>query len=162
MVIFVIISAASSNKLYKQPSKLSTLMEQKIVARIIVEVMGSPKDYVEETLKAVIAKLKEEKGIRLHNSKTYETEQLENKFWSTFAEIELDTVNLKRFIGLCIDYLPSSVEILEPAGMDIDLSEISNITNDMLAKLHEYSKIVKNLQAEILYMRQEKGVELSD
>ena len=132
-------------------------MKQKIVARIIVEVIGSPKDFVEETLKEVIGRLKDEKGIQLHNSKIYETEQLENRFWSTFAEIEFEAEDLKRLVGLCMDFLPSSVEILEPAGMDVDLSEIAYTINDILGKLHEYSKIIKNLQSQILLMQEEKG-----
>ncbi len=130
-------------------------MQQKVTARIIVEVIGSPKDFVEETLRNVLEKLKQEKGIQLHNSKTYVTEQLENKFWSTFAEIELEAETLRRLVGLCLDYLPASVEILEPAGMDLDLSEVAYITNDMLGKMHEYSKIIKNLQAEIILMRKQ-------
>lgn len=131
-------------------------MHTKVTARIIVEVIGSPKEFVEETLKSVMDKLKEEKGIQLLKSKTYESEQLENKFWSTFAEIELEAESLRRLIGLCLDYLPASVEILEPAGMDLDLSEIAYITNDMLGKMHEFSRIIKNLQAEIILTKQGK------
>lgn|SRR3989338_9422043 len=129
-------------------------MKQKVAARLIIEVIGSPQAFVEETLKDVVVKLKEEKGVQLIKTDTYETEQLENKFWSTFAEVELEAEDLRRLMGLCLDYLPSSVEILEPAGMDLDLSEVAHLVNDMLGRLHEYTLRIKNLQAEILYMQQ--------
>lgn len=136
-------------------------MEQKITARIIVEVIGSPKEFVEETLGEIKEKLKGEKGIQLNKVDTYQTEQLENKMWSTFAEVEFEAETLKRLVGLCIDYLPASVEILEPAGMDVDLSKIAETLNDMLGRLHEYTMKIKNLQAEILYLNQEREKLLS-
>ena len=134
-------------------------MKQKIVARLLVEVIGSPKPFIEETLKEVVTKLKVEPGIQLRKVDTYETEQMENKLWSTFADVELEAEDLKRLIGLCIDYMPSNIEILEPAGMDVDLSEIAHTMNDMLGKLHEFTNRIKKLQAELLWMQQNQSKE---
>jgi len=130
-------------------------MEQKsIIARIIVEILGSPKEHVEETMNQVIEKLKTEKDIRLINRKTYKTEQQEQtKLWSTFSEVELQSSSLKRLMDICFDYMPSSLEIIEPAGMEIDLSDISAFLNDLLARVHKYDMVLKNLHAQNLTMQ---------
>lgn len=127
---------------------------KKIIARIILEVLGSPKEHVEETIKAVIKKLETEKRIKLIRQKTYETVQQENqKLWSTFADVELQTDDIKNLMNLCFDYMPSSVEILEPAGMEMDSDDIMGMLNELLARLHKYDMVLKNLHAQNLVMK---------
>ncbi|MFH0752375.1 MAG: hypothetical protein V1914_02130 [archaeon] len=130
------------------------MTEKKIIARMILEVLGSPKEHVEETIKQVIKKLEEEKNIKLISQKTYETEQQEDsKLWSTFSEIEFQSENIKKLMDLCFDYMPSSVEIIEPAGMELDSSDVAELLNDLLAKLHRYDMVLKNLHAQNLVMK---------
>ena len=127
---------------------------QKVIARIIIEVLGSPKEHVESTLKQVIDKLKEEPNIRLIRQTTYEAEQQDKtKLWSAFSEIELQADNVKKLMELCFDYMPSTIEIIEPAGMEIDTSEIADLLNDLMARLHRYDMVLKNIHAENLTMK---------
>ena len=130
------------------------MKEHKIIARMIVEVLGSPKEHVDTTIKEVIAKLETEKDIRMITQKTYESEEQKGtKLWSTFSEVEFQVEGLKSLTEICFNYMPSSVEIIDPAGMDIDLSVVSDFLNDLLARLHRYDMVLKNLHAENMVMK---------
>jgi hypothetical protein len=48
--------------------------------------------------------------------------------------------------------MPSTIEILEPAGMDIDCRDLADFMNDYLTKLHKYSMVLKKMQTENIYM----------
>ncbi|MEK6816898.1 MAG: hypothetical protein AABY09_04750 [Nanoarchaeota archaeon] len=125
---------------------------QKIIARVILEVMGMPKEHVEQALKDTISKLKDDGRVRLLNSKTYETEQIE-EFWSTFAEVEFEADEMKNVLDVCFDYQPSTLEIMEPAGIEMDTAYLASLFNDLLAKLHQYNAVVKNMEAEKMLLQ---------
>ena len=124
------------------------------IARIIVEVLGAPKEHVEETLHDVVEKLKQEDGIKVTKDMSYEAEQQQNGLWSAFAEIEYEASTLKRMLEICFDYMPSTFEVLEPAGLEIDTNVIADLFNDLLAKLHRYAMAIKNLQAENILLKE--------
>ena len=129
---------------------------KKIISRITVEVLGSPKDHVEKALQQVIKKLREdEKGIKVLKVEEFECKQMDNKLWNTFADIEFETLELKRVLDVCYDYMPSTIEILEPAGLEIDTNDIADVFNDFLTHLHKYSMVLKKLQTENIYMMKE-------
>ena len=123
-------------------------MKDKIVTRIIVEIMGAPKNHVEDTMKMVVEKFKAEQGLRVIKEKTAECKETENKLWAAFSEIEFETGHIQKIAGICFDYMPSSVEILEPAGLDMDMTALADMFNEMLAKLHGYAMHAKKLEAE--------------
>ena len=126
-----------------------------IVTRITVEVLGSPKDHVEKALQQVIVKLKEDQKIKVTKVEAFESKEMDNKLWSTFADIEFETKEFQKVLDICFDFMPSTVEILEPAGLEIDTNDIANLLNDMLTKLHKYSMVLTKLQGENIYMMKE-------
>jgi len=133
-------------------------MAKKIISRIILEVLGAPKSHVEKTMELVVDKLKSEQNIQVLKKTTYEVEEQDNGLWSTFSEIEFETEDIQKVLDVCFDYMPSSVEILEPAGLDMDCAGLADMFNDLLAKLHRYDMLVKNFNAEnqILKQKMEK------
>ena len=124
----------------------------KIKVKIVIEILGSPKEHVEKTMKGVIEKLKNEKEIKMLRETTYEAEQLESEqlknMWSTFSDIEIEIENISELMGLCFDYMPSSIDILEPHKMDLETTKIAEFMNDLLAKLHKLDMMLKNAIAE--------------
>jgi len=124
------------------------MKEQEITARIILEVVGAPKEHVEESLNGAIKKLEKEDKIKLLTAKTFESEELENKFWSTFAEVEFKAPTMQEVLDVCFDYTPSTLEILEPAGIDMDTADLASLFNDLLAKTHQFIAVIKNYEAE--------------
>ncbi len=123
-------------------------MKNNIVARIVVEIIGAPKNHVEDIMKMVVEKFKAEQGLKVVKEKTADCRETENKLWATFSEIEFETEHIRKISDICFDYMPSSVEILEPAGLDMDTSALADMFNEMLAKLHGYAMHAKKLEAE--------------
>jgi len=132
----------------------------KIVTRFTFEVLGGPKDHVEATLQKVLDKLEEDKKLKISDKKVFDCEEQDNKLWSTFAEVVLEFEKVGTLLDVCFDYMPSSVEILEPAGMELDLGEFGESMNDMLASLHKYTMGIKQLQAQNLYLRKQLSGEI--
>ncbi len=110
------------------------IAEGYIQLRIIIEVIGKPKDFVEQSLKSHLDKIKSDKTYLIVKETVEPAEKQEN-FFSTFAEIELLVKKSADIISLCFDYMPSSVEILAPEKIIIKNSEFAGFLNDLQARL---------------------------
>jgi len=129
-------------------------MENEILTvKAIIEILGYPKEHVQETMNRVVEIVK--KDYKLEDSKIHEPKELD-KFWSTFVELELKIKKIDDLIGFCFDFMPSSIEIVEPSRLNVKTSEIANLFNDLLARLHQYDMIVKNLSAQNKLLQEEK------
>ncbi len=119
-----------------------------------MEILGSPKDHVENTAKILLDKVKERKEIELLKSFISDTKQVK-QFWSCFVEIEIRLENLDKLIGFCFDFMPSSIDILEPSSLEINAREINGFVNDLMARLHRYDMFLKNLRAHAIMLQEE-------
>ncbi|MAG20032.1 hypothetical protein CL618_01200 [archaeon] len=129
-----------------------------MIIRAVIEIVGSPKEHVEKILGLVIEKIKKEelKVLRVDAFDAKEVKEL----WSCFAEVEIEFETLERFMGFCFDYMPSSIEILEPEELKVESGSFGDIINDLLAKLHQYDMLIKGLKAEnIVLKREDKNLE---
>lgn len=131
---------------------------EKIKANMVVELVGSPKEHVEETMSHIIDKLKNEEGVKLIKETTYKAEQNENikPMWSTFSDVSVETKSMKKLMDLCFDYMPSSVEITSPEKLDMSCEECAYLFNELLAQLHHFSFAAKQLAAENVYLKEKK------
>lgn len=117
--------------------------------KAIIEIVGSPKEHVERVIKEIVERIKnEQKIIRFQ---IFEAQERDKLFFS-FTEIELDFENFEKLAGFCLDYFPSSIEILEEK-VDVKREELENTLNDLLAKLHQYDMVIKNMEAEIILLK---------
>jgi hypothetical protein len=127
-----------------------------IVCRVTLEVLGSPKEHVEEAMKNVLKKISEDNEIKIIDNKVFAPQLMENKkLWNTFSEVEFKVSTLKKVLQVCYDYMPSNIVILEPAGMDMDCDDIADVFNDFLAQLHKYSTVLQRLNSENIVMYKE-------
>lgn len=118
-----------------------------ILCRAIIEVLGKPKEHVEEVLRSHLNKIKETKGITVISENISEPEEV-GKLFSTFANIELWFKNVSGIIAFCFDYMPSSIEILEPEQLTYNSREFAGFLNDLQARLHSVDMTAKNLTIE--------------
>ena len=130
-------------------------MELKIKA--IIEILGKLKDHVEKTIANVVEELKKREGLTLINEKIAKTKKLET-FFSSYVEVELKLSTMDQLIDFCFDFLPSNIEIIEPEEMNLDSHLLAEYMNDLLAKLHQQSMIIRNMHAENLVMKQKLGL----
>jgi hypothetical protein len=127
---------------------------EKIWTRAVIEVAGFPKDHIEGVMKKVVEKLKE--NFEVIKSEIFESVELKDKltgFWSVFSEIEIKFEDINRLTLFCFEFMPSSIEILEPEQLNFKSMDFAGFINDLLARLHEYDMVVKNLQAENMTMK---------
>jgi len=108
-----------------------------ILVRVTFEIVGSPKEHVEKTLKSYLANIKKDSRIFFVKEEIGEPKKSKGNMWSTYAETELLVKDLETFTWLCMNFMPASIEILEPAELSFNNRNLQNWLNDLISKLHE-------------------------
>ena len=147
--------AKTSGKKIKKPEKKEkrAIAEEidrdiwQIKAVAIIEILGAPEEHVKKTMDAYLGKLKNEKDLKTSIINISDAEQ-KDKLFSIYAEVELFAKKPSRIVDFCFDYMPSSIELLEPESIKFDSHSFSNFFNDLQARLHNMDMLVKNLTAE--------------
>ncbi|MEM2121779.1 MAG: hypothetical protein QXU20_03940 [Candidatus Woesearchaeota archaeon] len=121
--------------------------ENPIVARAIIELIGTPKKYLEETMHKIVESLELKKELSVLKKEFFEPTD-KGKFFSTFCELEISFKDLSALMNFCIDYMPASIEILEPPNLSSNAISLTNFFNDLLAKLHTLDMSFKELTAQ--------------
>ncbi len=114
--------------------------------RVAIEIMGAPQKHVEDTIKLVVKKLGEEKGVSTVSEQVHPAEA-NDKLFSSFAEVELLVMDFSTLTRLVFDYMPSSFEILKPESFRLPMLEVSNFVSDTLAALHHIDFKLKDVNA---------------
>jgi hypothetical protein len=135
------------------------MAEQKswLKVRMIIEIAGFPKEHIENTIILLGEKFAEGlKTVKVTKRLVREPQQIkDSKIWSGFIEFHCDVADLATLIGLIFDYLPSSVEIIEPETISSNILDLNGILNDLATKLHQYDSTVKTLKAKIKLIEKE-------
>jgi hypothetical protein len=124
-----------------------------IRCKVILEILGKPKEHVEETIKAYVDKIKSDSELIVLNADFSKADQKED-LWAIFAELEMVIKGIPKLIAFCFDYMPSSVEIIKPSELIMRKSTIEDFTNNLQSKLHNVDMIVKNLKNENYFLKQ--------
>jgi len=113
--------------------------------KAIIEMLGSPKEHLEKTLKGYIEKLKENKNTLVVSEEYAKPTEVQNLF-SMFVELELLVKDTSELMFFCYDYMPSSIEVIEPAQLTYKVANFNAFLNDIMAKLHGLDKLVKEMK----------------
>ena len=136
-----------------------TTIGGKILARAIIEVMGKPKEHVEKILGAVVQKAREYRDIEVKNVDKADAEQQKDaELWSAFAELEILVNGIPRLFGFCLDFMPSSIEILEPDSFSIQAKDFSDLTVDLLERLNNLTILSQKLRGESTFLKKNFGI----
>tara|TARA_Y100000310_G_C20403891_1_gene678718 strand:- start:167 stop:754 length:588 start_codon:yes stop_codon:yes gene_type:complete len=134
--------------------------EEKLIAeqthircKIIIEVLGKPKEHVEKTLRTYVDKIKDDSDLIILNSNFSEAIEKE-KLWATFVELDMIIKGIPKLIAFCFDYMPSSIEITKPDEFVMKKSTVENLINDLQARLHQVDMIVKQQKSENEFLKQ--------
>lgn len=120
---------------------------QNVTARIIIEMLGTPKAHVEKTLRDYVAALREDKNIVVLAEHMAEAEERERLF-SAFVELDLRFPGVDKLMDFCFESMPSSVEILEPTTLVFDSKPLTDLLNDLQTRLHQVDMAIKQLTAQ--------------
>jgi hypothetical protein len=123
---------------------------------MIIEVAGRPPEHLAEAIRAHIDKLNFIKGVSVLNSTFAEPRKLneEKDLYTTFSEVEIQTDSVQKLLDIVFEFMPSSIEILDPAEVNFSLQETTNILNDIASRLHKYDDVAKIARFQIQELTQ--------
>lgn len=114
---------------------------------ITFELVGKPREHIEQTMHSYIENIKNDDRIRAINEEFADAIELEDGLFSTFVEFEALVEDMETFTWICINFMPASIEILEPEVLTLSNRVMQEWFNDLLAKLHETSNILREERA---------------
>lgn len=119
---------------------------------IIIEILGKPASHLEEVMKAVVEKLRTEKDVEVLSSEiapaTNAEEEGAEEVFTIFAEIELLAKGMAKITDIVFDYMPASVEIVNPPAINFKLEDANTLLNDVASRLHQYDALSKQFKLE--------------
>ncbi|MCA9477559.1 MAG: hypothetical protein KC535_00235 [Nanoarchaeota archaeon] len=108
-----------------------------IIVRTIFEVIGRPKDHVEQTIKAYLENIKTDEEITVQQEEFEPAQEIEEGMFSAICEAELKVNDIEKLTWLCMNFSPASVEVISPPAFSMEDKDITHWLNDLLSKLHE-------------------------
>ena len=125
-----------------------------ILCRTIVEILGKPEEHVKETIREYVKRMKDNKNL-IVLKEDYSEPKPQDELFSTFVELELLIKGISEAVFFCFDYMPSSIEIIEPEELKYKNREFSGFLNDLQVRLHSYDMALKQYKARNLRLMQE-------
>lgn len=115
--------------------------------KIIIEVLGKPKEHVEKTIRNYVEKIKNDHDLVILKSE-FSDAQEKDSLWAIFVELDMVIKGIPKLIAFCFDYMPSSIQVIKPEEFTITNNLIEDFANDLQARLHTVDMLVKNLKNE--------------
>ncbi len=126
-----------------------------ITVRVVIEVLGKPKEHVEETLKGYIENIVKDERYTVTEKDIAEIKQQgEGALWMNFGELEFTTDKLEHVTSFCFDYMPSIIEIIKPTDISFNNFDLSHFLNDLQAHLHQVDMVAKELNLQNKQLQQ--------
>jgi len=121
-----------------------------IRAVMIIDVIGKPPKHLTETLENMIKAIDEEKGVSVQTKKLHEPTLLKDqkKFYTAYAEIEVEIDEIMVLTMLLFKYMPAHVEVISPELIALTNNGWNEILNELTRRLHGYDEIARVLHAE--------------
>ncbi len=124
--------------------------EKKIVAIMIVEIMGRPKEHIVEKLEEIINNINSEAGVSVIEKKIAEPREIEKQkdLFVTHAEIEVEVEDVLALPLLAFKYMPANITIVEPEYIKMPNHGLSEMLSEITRKMHQYDEIARVIQVE--------------
>jgi hypothetical protein len=109
------------------------------------EVMASQEEIASDSLKKHIEKLETDGRVKLYKKQFSDVKQVEKPLpnlktgFSYICEVEFVVKDLEDLIKLVVEYGPSSIEIVEPAEMKLNITQTQSILNFISAMMHRFA-----------------------
>jgi hypothetical protein len=122
-------------------------------AIMIVEMAGRPAEHLTEKLEEHVGILRKVDDIEVHSIKVSEPRVIgvskeknikeEEKMWTAFAECDFECQSFARLSETMFDFMPSSVEVVEPGKVELDMTEATDLLNNISGRMHRYDEVAK-------------------
>jgi len=77
-----------------------------------------------------------------------------SQLFSGFIEYEIEFQNIESIVGFCFDFMPSSIEVMEPLALSMSAAATGDLFNELLARLHQNDLFLRNMIAELKMLKQ--------
>ena len=139
--------------------------EVKVIAVMILDIIGRPPKHLVESLEKIIEEMGKEKGVTLKSKQIKEPTVMKDQkdFYTTFAEIEVEVDEILYLAILMFKYMPAHIEIIQPELIALSNNGFNDILNELARRLHGYDEIARIMQIEkqiLLKKIQELGGEI--
>lgn len=118
-----------------------------IHTRMMIEVLAIAKDTAESALRKHADGLDKEKRTLVIRKEFKDTRLVKNPHpnievgFSQIVEVELLTADFDSLVYIIMNYAPSSIEILAPAKISIDIGEAQGILTSIAALIHKFAAL---------------------
>lgn len=122
----------------------------KIIAMLILDIVGRPKEHLVETLEKIIGEMDKEKGVIIKSKEIKEPTLMKDQknFYTTFAEIEVEVEDVLYLAILMFKYMPAHIEIISPEIIALSNNGLNDIFNELVRRLHGYDEVARMMQME--------------
>jgi hypothetical protein len=116
-----------------------------IKAWAAIEVLAVTEEAAETSLRKHVEKMENEDNVMIYRRDFKNTEKTQNPFnkgqdaYSKVVELEFIARRFEHLAYLIMNYAPSSVEILEPGEIRIDMGEAQAVLNTIAELIHGFA-----------------------
>lgn len=120
---------------------------EKIYVRLVLEILGRPKEEVLKALSALVTRLGTEQGVSIKQQTLHEAVPVKDSkdLFTTFAEVELELDTISHFFMVVFGYMPAHIEIISPQNLEVANTAFTESANRIVHKLHDYDAIAKKM-----------------
>lgn len=122
-------------------------MTNDIRVNFILEIIGNPKDHIQQTINLVLDQINENDEITVQSKDVSDAEKTEDDLWAIFADVDATVKDITTVGHIANNYNPASIELVEPATIEIERKDFNDLFADTLAKLHINNTQIQKLKS---------------
>jgi SepF-like predicted cell division protein (DUF552 family) len=117
-----------------------------IKSTMIIEILAVNEETTDSALKAHIEKIEGEDHTMVIDTRFHEVREVPNpmpnieKGYSKIVDVDVLTKDFDTLVRVVVSYGPSSVEILEPEKIRMDMGEAQGILNSLAEIIHKFAQ----------------------
>lgn len=118
---------------------------EKLQVRMMIEILGKPKENVLNAMNGLVNKLGAEKGVTILEKTIHEPVEFKEskELFTTFTEIIAEFDSVSTYLLIAFAYLPSNLEIISPETVSLSNHELGFLGTKIIQRIHEYDAVVK-------------------
>ncbi len=137
----------------------------KIQANFVLEILGRPAEHIKSAITELVTKIGTEKGVKIIDKAIQEPIAVKDvkDLFTTFAELTLELDSLQNYLGILFAYMPSHTELIYPEKLTFVNTEVNDLANKLISRLHEYDAITKKalIERDILLKKMNENIQSS-
>ena len=120
---------------------------------MIVEMAGRPAEHLTESLEKHVGILRKVKDVKVDRIEVSEPREIAapegkkiskgNEMFTAFAECEFEIPSFARLSETMFDFMPSSVEVVEPSSVSLEATEATDLLNNISGRMHRFDEVAK-------------------